>query len=238
MTLSLSATSTAIGPLLTSSFLGVGGAAPYSYSMVSGGIGGTINPVTGQYAAPSAYGLDTVKVTDSLMATATRQILVGTAMELLCDIIQVQMGLAQGRVYLWDQKINMPKDSGLFIVISTLSVKPFGNVNRFIGTGQSQQYACFMGRMGIDAISRGPEARDHKEEIILALNSNYAQSQQELNSFFVGKISTNFVNLSEQDGAAILYRYNVGINLQYTVSKTQAVPYYDQFSGPIVTTEA
>lgn len=86
--------------------------------------------------------------------------------------------------------------------------------------------------LDIDIISRGPEARDRKEEIILALNSIYAQSQQEGNSFYIGKLppSARFVNLSNIDGAAIPYRFRISVNLQYAFVKSKAIDYFDTFS--------
>jgi len=183
---------------------------------------------------------DTIQVVDSLGAIASSQIMVGTPLLLFCDIIQKELGLANGRVYLWDQKIMQPTDSGLYVAVSVLSCKPFANTNSFNGaTGDAIQSVNMYALLQVDIISRGPEARDRKEEVILALESNYAQSQQEGNSFYIGKLppGSQFVNLSNQDGAAIPYRFNISVALQYFFVKTKAVPYYDDFSAVAVTTE-
>lgn len=228
MALSLVAGTQALAPGLKTFFLGKGGTEPYVYSVVPGGIGGTIVAGTGEYTAPLVIGVDVVKVTDALAAEATLQIITGNALELFCDVLQREMGLANGRVYLWDQKINQPKDSALYIAIAVMSAKPFSNINKF-DNGESDQSVNMLATLQIDIISRGPEARDRKEEIIMALNSNYAQAQQELNSFYIGKISTAFVNLSQEDGAAIPYRYSISLQIQYAVTKRKAVPYFDDF---------
>lgn len=243
MTLALTQSLYAIGPRLTSSFLGVGGVEPYMYAVVPGGAGGTVDISTGVYTAPAAASsdpstaADTVMVTDFAAATATAQIVVGTALLLFCDIIQRGLGLANGRVYLWDQKIMQPTDSGLYIAISVPSCKPFGNVNRTVSNGgnlDSQQYVAMQATLDIDIISRGPEARDRKEEVIMALYSIYSEQQQEANSFSIGRLPPNgrFLNLSNVDGAAIPYRYRISINMQYATAKTQSVQFFDTFSGP------
>lgn len=64
-----------ISPTVSGSFVGgtlyftaSGGVSPYSFSVLSGGAGGTINSSTGVYTAPSGVGsttVDTVQVTDS-----------------------------------------------------------------------------------------------------------------------------------------------------------------------------
>jgi len=221
----------------------VGGTAPYTYAVLAGGAGGTVNPSTGAYVAPpvvasqGAQLYDTVQVTDSLSAQAQARILVGSALLLLCDIIQTGLGLQDGRVYLWDQKIMQPTDSDLYIAVSEMQPRVFGNNNRSVGSPGdmvSMQYATISSKVDIDIISRGPAARDRKGEVIMALNSNYAQQQQYANSFYVGKMppGAQFLNLSQIDGAAIPYRYKITIALQYTVTKTQSVPYFDTFVNP------
>lgn len=228
---------------LTVPFAGTGGVEPYVYSVLPGGVGGTINPTTGLYTSPSGTGIDTIQVLDDDGDIATGDILIGNALELLCDIIQTEMGLSQGRVFLWDQKIFQPKDQGLFIPISVLPCKPFGNSTQYVGgvsppSMRAIQSVNMMAMVDIQIISRGPEARDRKEEIILALKSFYAQRQQELNSFNIGGLSTAFVNLSQIDGDAIPYRFNISVMVQYFITKTKQVPYFSNFSNPDIVVDA
>lgn len=239
MSLILVANTYAIAPGISTSFLGTGGVTPCTYSVLSGGAGGSIVAGTGIYTAPASFDnaklYDTIQVTDHIGATATAQILVGNPLLLFCDIIQTEMGLANGRVYLWDQKINQPKDSDIYIAISVMHCKPFGNSNVFNSDGTSTQSINMLAMLSIDIMSRGTGARDRKEEILLALNSNYAKYQQALNCFKIGLLPSggNFVNLSNIDGAAIPYRFNVSINLQYFYTKTKAVDYFSTFSSVV-----
>ena len=249
MSLQLTKSITALAINLTASCLAVGGTPPYVYSVRSNGAGGSIDSVSGLYTAPPvvnpdpAKAYDVIQVEDSLGAKALGRILVGTPLVLFCEILQKQMGLADGRVFLWDQKIFQPSDDDLYVVVSNPLNRPFGNSNSYDGSGaglNSIQSVSMQGLIGIDIISRGPAARDRKEEIILALNSDYAQSQQEINSFYIGKLPPNsqFINLSAIDGAAIPYRYRISINMQYAVTKTTAVPYFDTFEDVSVVTDA
>lgn len=242
--LSLTQTATALAAKSVASFLAIGGTSPYVYSVVAGGAGGTIDPGTGVYTAPPVVdshpqkGYDTIQVTDSLSVVATSQILVGTPLILFCDIIQNQLVLANGRVYLWDQKIMQPTDSDLYVAVSVPTCKPFASSNRATSNGGSldaNQFVSMLATLDVDIISRGPAARDRKEEVILALDSNYSRQQQEANSFYVGKISTAFLNLSEVDGAAIPYRYRISVNMQYAVSRALPTSYFDDFTDTIDT---
>jgi hypothetical protein len=248
MAISLSQSFTAVGPNITSSFLASGGSAPYTYSVLPNGAGGTIAS-TGVYTAPSAvpsnpaYLYDTIQAVDSSGNIARAQILVGTPLLLFCDIIQNGMGLANGRVYLWDQKIFQPNDYDPYIAVSVLSCKPFANINAPDGSGSglvSQASVNMYAVLNVDIMSRGPAARDRKEEVILALNSNYSEAQQEANSFYIGRIPVGgqFVNLSGIDGAAIPYRFNISVAMQYVYLMPVSVPYINTFETVQLTTQA
>jgi GGDEF domain-containing protein len=243
MPLGLTQSATAVGAGITASFLASGGTAPYTYAVLPGGAGGSIDS-DGIYTAPAvvptdpATQYDTIQVTDDDAATATAPILVGTPLLLFCEVIQREMGLSNGRVYLWDQKLNQPADSGLYIAVAVVNCKPFANVNRQSSSGtQSEQFVSMLALLDINIISRSAAARDRKEEIILALNSIYAQQQQEANSFYIAKLSplAGFVNLSEVDGAAIPYRYKISVNIQYAYKKTSALQYFENFTDTIYT---
>lgn len=241
MPLTLTQSATAVGVGAPASFQGVGGVEPYVYEVLTVDPGGTIDEDTGMYTAPNQFSsnpkfaYDTIQVTDDDGAVATARILVGSALVLLCEIIAVGLNLDQDRVYLWDQKINQPTDYDLFVAVCEASCRPFANVNRVVN-GVEFQSINMMSRVDIDIISRGPAARDRKAEVLMAVNSVYAEQQMEANSFLIGKLPprSQFVNLSMVDGAAIPYRYRISLNMQYSVGNNQAAPYFDTFEEPTV----
>lgn len=246
MSLILAQTSTAIIPTMNAFFQASGGTPGYVYSVRQGGAGGSINSTTGEYFGRGDMGstpqtlYDTIQVKDALGAIATAQILVGTPLFLFCEIIQKELGLANGRVYLWDQKVFQPSDNDLYVAVSVPSCKPFANNIEAYPSDWTAvtQTVNMLATLDIDIMSRGPAARDRKEEVILALNSFYAQSQQEINSFNIGKLppGARFVNLSMIDGAAIPYRFRISINMQYAFSKSKPIDYFDTFQNvPIAT---
>lgn len=226
-------------------FLGQGGIGPYTYAVRINGAGGTINPSTGLYTAPAslppaAQAYDTVVVTDSTsptpLVTSSAPVLVGSVYQLICDIIANQMGLNPNRVLLYDQKIFQTIDSGLWIALRVLKTKPFGNNVQYDTFGNSIQTVNTQATLDIHIISRSTEALLRKEEVLMALRSQYAESQMELNCFWIGPTPVGFVDLSQIDGAAIPYHFVMTINTQFTISKTIASPYYDSFQAPEVYT--
>jgi hypothetical protein len=242
MPLVLRQTATAVAPRITASFLGSGGVEPYLYSVQPGGAGGSINASSGVYTAPTTAPtdpsliFDTIEVEDYDGVTATAQIMVGSPLLLFCEIIQRELGLENGRVYLWDQKIMQPTDSGLYVAVSMPHCKPFGNVNRSTSSSdegplESQQYISMLAVLDIDIISRSTLALTRKEEVLLALNSDYARRQGDANSFSIGRLpaGAHFLNLSNVDGAAIPYRYRISVNMQYAYFKTAETSYFNDF---------
>lgn len=236
MTIALLSTYSAIAPGNQASFQAYNGTKPYTYSVAPGGAGGTINARTGIYVAPrvATASSDTISVVDSASNTATANITIGNALILVCDIVQKYMNLPNGYVYLWDQKWFEPKDARPWIVVSETSCKPIGNMRNYTsGDGLVQlQSVSMRSVLDINIYSRSAQARDRKEEVLLALNGNYSLQQQEANAFKLGKISASFNNISGIDGAAIPYRYAISCYLFYGVVRVSGVDYFDQIPTP------
>jgi hypothetical protein len=227
----------ALAPQLTFPFLGTGGTGPYTYSVLPGGVGGTINPSTGVYTAPTGTGVDTIRVVDSLGAQATSPVLVGNALELFCDILQTELGLANGRVYLWDQKIYAPTDNGLFIAVGVVNLKAFGNTNRFdpiVGQIQSANVRGDPRREHHQSWSggAGPERRSppRPQQQLLGTAARVEQFESFSDYDWICQFITNRWSRNS-------YRFSLAVNLQYQVTKSKAIPYFDTFAPVAVTTE-
>lgn len=209
-----------------------GGTGPYTFELLDGSIGEVSS--AGIYTAPDAFGRAVVQVTDSENNSSRAVVMILDPLRLLCDIIQTELELADGKVFIWDQKIFEPTDEGMFVVIELITCKFFGNTNRLDDDGNAVQSTNVRATLSIDIKSRGTEALMRKEEVILALNSVYSQQQQEGNCFRVATLPDSMVNLSQIDGAAIPYRFNFSVGIQYNVTKTKGVPYFDTFADPSI----
>lgn len=223
---------------LTVPFGATGGSAPYVFSVVPGGAGGSINGSSGLYAAPTTVGVDTIQVTDSTTPTpltASTTIAVLTPLQLVADIIRTQVGLSTTQVYLYNQKYDIPTDQNLYVAVGLNSIKPFGNLPKYSGGSAAvtaiQAVNC-LASVSIHILSRSNQALLNKERILLALSSPYAESQMELNGFYVAPLTTDIHDVSEIDGAAIPYHYVFSVNLQY-FSKLQSSPSFFSSFNPV-----
>lgn len=226
-------------------FAGVGGVAPYTYSVVPGGAGGTIDEETGLYTAPDQFtnpddlydplkSIDTILVTDDNGDEAETTINVLGPLELVCDIIRKELGLDPDQVYIYDQKYDIPTDSRLYIPIGVLTPRPFANNKRYEVIGgvlTAIQSTNFASILNIEPLSRSTLALSRKEEIIMALMSDYSMQVQNAFSFYIAPITTSFVAINQEDGASIPYRFAMSITIQYAIEKKKVPDYFDKFQG-------
>jgi hypothetical protein len=247
--LTLSQSATACGINGSVSFLGLGGVPPYEYSLIPfGSAGGTINASSGAYQGPISIStnplnqFETIVVSDSLGNQSQSRLLVGSPFLLFCDILQNQMNLPNGRVWIWNSKIFEPMDNALFIVLSVASTKIISNSNFTDVSGpnaQQIQSASCAALIDIDIKSRDTSAMDRKEEIVLAVNSVYAQQQMEANNFSILINTTDgFKDLSGIDGSAIPYRFRASFKMFYATYKITPIQYFDTFSPVQIATDA
>lgn len=157
---------------------------------------------------------------------------------ILSNIIESELGLANGRVWIYNQDYKMPEDSGLFVALDYVNSEPYA-VNRSslpIITGGEQETVKMLAReeYAINILSKDSSARMRKEEVLMALNSTYSEQQQELYEFKIAQIPSGFTNVSELEGAGMLNRFVINIAVLAWYSKTKEIPYFDQFSNQII----
>jgi hypothetical protein len=158
----------------------------------------------------------------------------------LANIVQTEMGLSSNQVWIYNQKRNIPPSRKFWIVIDFLSGKPFGSKSKFVPTedGANEVQTINMSAIFVvDIFSRDTSALEIKEQVVMAFRSIYAQQTMEKYSFLIGRIPVSFTNLSQVEGTAILYRFQIGLRVQYVYQLTRGAEYYDSFTDSI-TTEA
>jgi hypothetical protein len=159
-----------------------------------------------------------------------------TTADYLMDIIRSEMGLADDRVNLYNEKFNIPNDKYLFVGVAYKFSKPFSSKSTF-GTYGTTGFNEFQGlntqeHYSIMLFSRNHEALKRKEEAVMALGSIYARQRSDQYGFKVARIAP-IQDMSYLEGAAILYRYDVDVVLHCRYEKIKTVPWFGTFSGDI-----
>lgn len=205
------------------------GTPPYTYSILSGG--GSIDGA-GVFTAPFAVSTTVVQAEDSLGVLATTKLFTGTPFHLVADIIRRELGLNNEQVVLFNQKYTVPNDGTLYVAIELLSSRVFGSTNRMVdasGMEQDQSINVFA-TLDIAVMSASTQAIYRKDEVVMALDSVYSRQQQELNGFYIAKVSDNIAQLNNIEGSRIPYYSNISVNIQYASRKQTVVPYFDDIS--------
>lgn len=155
--------------------------------------------------------------------------------KILCDIIKNIMGLTDQQIFIYNQNFKIPETSGLFVVVQYNTSQIYANNNEFLDATQEELLTTQTREdYTINVMSKDDTARTRKEEVILALNSNYSKNQQELYQFKIGRITGSFTNVSELEGAAVINRFALPVSLLAHYSKTLSTDYYETFTNSII----
>ena len=219
-------------------FEATGGTAPYTYSLVAGGDGGSINS-SGLYTAPNLIvkGFQIIRVTDATTATANFTLNFFNHLQIIADIIKTKLALENDQVYIYNQKFNIPKDNRMYIAVKLGNQRVFGTSSQYLGT-QEVTSINMQATITLDIMSRTLEALNRKEEVFLALVSQRSIQVQNQNHFRIAQVPSTFNDLSQLEGAAIPFRFNVSFNILYAKRILANVEYYNEFPDlDIITNE-
>lgn len=162
--------------------------------------------------------------------------------QIIIDILIQEMSLNSQNIWLRDENRNIPDTKGMFIVVGLMDAQPMANTTymteKTIDTVTQQwQVSEVMMReiIQVDILSRDRQAKLRNWEIVAAMQSFYAQQQQELNNFKIFRIPTSFVNTSGAEGGSNINRYSISIPCfawyrKETLLNSPLGDYYDDFN--------
>lgn len=159
--------------------------------------------------------------------------------KVVMDVLQLELGLDADHCLLGNQKWNIPNDKRLFVVVFDTVVGRTGACD-FLDTDPASPYVGLETQQlnalhdcRVEMMSFDDEARVRKEEIVLALQSIYAQ--QLMGKYFMGiGRPQDPVDASETEATARLFKFISHVNVTCLHQKVKAPPgagYYDEFNG-------
>lgn len=152
--------------------------------------------------------------------------------KVIADIISHQMNLSPERIFIFNDGRELPVDDGLYVVLSITSRPPFGIKSEYKTVDGVLTNVTSMNvaeRIIASVISKNTDARKRACEVQLAMSSYYAENQQQINGFHIGKIAP-VTNNSGLEGTARLNRFDCEINIITAYEKADSVDYYDAFT--------
>lgn len=159
--------------------------------------------------------------------------------EALRKIIIEEMDLNEQSVIIYNQKANIPTTQGLWVFVEfkysrMISARSTPAGNGPTGALVERQDLNMQEHYSIGIMSRDTAALERKEEVVMALNSVYSQQVQEENSFKIFR-QTPIQDVSELEGTAILYRFDVDIVVHAWYAGTKEPDYFDAFEVEVKT---
>lgn len=158
----------------------------------------------------------------------------------ICDILKTQLNLSQEQIWIYNQKRDIPNDFGIYFVVMYEGQRIIANIRKeFVTEAGLQEYQSVhnLAHFRVDVFSRSSNARDMRDQAIMALNSTYSQQVQEAKSFQIARNSFQVTNTSEVEGVAELNRYSISFNVTYMSETTKSIAYYDTFTKEVITEE-
>lgn len=166
--------------------------------------------------------------------------------QILIDILRNRMDLDEQQIWIRNQNRKIPGTDGVFVVVGFVNAPAvLGNVTKMIEETQivdevevvvqrEVNYVTVLENIQIDIMSRNNDALARQWEVIAAMQSFYAQQQQELNCFKIFRIPRGFIDTSAAEGGSQINRYsiNVACMVWYTNDSSMNSPlgdYYDEF---------
>lgn len=161
----------------------------------------------------------------------------------LVDIIRQEMALPVQNVWIKSQNRKFPNTQDLFAVVGTVDSPAFSNVKTIreetdSGAVLEVQQVQFREVVNIDLISENDQARERRAELVLAINSYYAQQVQEANNFKIFKIPSFFVDSTDAEGGSQLNRFTLSIICHTWYRKEKVLSsdngdYYNDFDNRV-----
>ena len=161
--------------------------------------------------------------------------------QVIADIIERELSLQPAnpasknpndrRVFLWNQNFTLPAYDYMFVILKETPGRAIHNSFKFTDDSPPQQIqeVVMQKEVTVDVLSRNSEARERKEEVLMALASYYSQDQQGKNGFKIFSHPSSFVDISEVEGAGKLYRFQARFQCHVKYTKTKTIDYYDDF---------
>lgn len=155
-------------------------------------------------------------------------------LDILKQIIDKEMDMPENRVWAYNADMDLPKDSGLFIILFLKEQKPFANNSRYVSTAEGmeeRQTINIKEEITISLVSKNQDARNRAYEAILALNSLTSRQLQAQNKIHIAILGDAF-DASFLEGASMLNRWDIRIRVLRAYDKIRVLnsnEYYDKF---------
>ena len=153
--------------------------------------------------------------------------------KIIRNLINDYLELDAHHCYIYNNKILIPEDKKLFVVLGILNSEVIGN-NLSYRTTEDKLIAItstsFCTTYTIDIFSYDLSARQKQFEVINCLGSFQALQSQERNGYSIARIPNRFYDLSSLEASKMLNRYKADFKVIHKVEIEKEASYFDKLS--------
>lgn len=159
----------------------------------------------------------------------------------IAGVVRSCLHLGESQVILARQKFEIPPDSSLLVVLSLEEPKYIGNNVKTINDPalgmRDVQYVTLRDLVQIDILAMtnpktgANEARDKRNQVMLALNSSLCEQTQEMLQYSLARNPISFANTSALEATQFLERYTATLAVTYSEEAEQFPTYFDSFNA-------
>ena len=153
----------------------------------------------------------------------------------VCDILKVGMNLDNDQIWLYNQKVNIPNDKRIYVVVSLKKEEVFGNNIEIKETNGLDEviWTNLVSDVGIELFSYNTNALNRRYEVLSSMRSVYSVQKQEELNFNIGRNPTVFLDSSFMSLTARLYSFYYEYRITHVEHSSRPVEYFDKFSKEI-----
>lgn len=151
----------------------------------------------------------------------------------VCDILKVGMNLQDDQIWIYNQKVDIPNDKRLYVVVSLKSETVIGNniEEKSVSSREDEVvWSNVVSDIGIELFSYNVNALNRRYDVLSSMRSTYSvQKQEELNCN-IGRRPIAFFDSSFLAPSAKLYSFYFMYRLTHVENSARPIEYYDDFS--------
>lgn len=152
----------------------------------------------------------------------------------VCDILKVGMNLQDDQIWIYNQKVDIPNDKRLYVVVSLKAETVIGNniEDKSVVSGEEEVvWSNIVSDIGIELFSYNVNALNNRYKVLSSMRSTYSVQKQEELNFNIGRRPTAFFDTSFAAPTARLYSYYFEYRLTHVENSTnRSVEFYNDFS--------
>ena len=150
----------------------------------------------------------------------------------VCDILKVGMNLEKDQIWIYNQKVDIPNDKRLYVVVSLKKETVIGNniENKDSEGMEEVVWSNIVSDIGIELFSYNVNALNSRYKVLSSMRSTYSvQKQEELNCN-IGRRPTAFFDSSFMSPTARLYSFYYEYKITHVENSAKDIEFYDDFS--------